>query len=189
MTDLTDLGVKAIRDGVAAGTFSAVEVAEAFNAAVAAAALVVAGVGLAIYKYWQPLKAYFSGFFSALSDGLAPIGQAFSAAFEPARPVIAAISSTIGSLVKGFFALIEPISASSEMTRAWGDAGKTAGKIVATAIGWALTPLRAMISLLVQAGAKIEEIKAKAAGGIINWFTGGDAPAVPKGGRSRCARK
>ncbi len=38
MTDLTDLGVKAIRDGVAAGTFSAVEVAEAFNAAVAAAA-------------------------------------------------------------------------------------------------------------------------------------------------------
>ena len=37
MTRLTDLGVAAIRDGVAAGTFSAVEVAEAFNANVAAA--------------------------------------------------------------------------------------------------------------------------------------------------------
>ena len=37
MTDLTDLGVKAIRDGVAAGDFSAREVAEAFNANVAAA--------------------------------------------------------------------------------------------------------------------------------------------------------
>ncbi|EJL20842.1 Asp-tRNA(Asn)/Glu-tRNA(Gln) amidotransferase subunit GatA [Novosphingobium sp. AP12] len=37
MTELTDLGVAAIRDGVAAGTFSAVEVAEAFNANVAAA--------------------------------------------------------------------------------------------------------------------------------------------------------
>jgi len=37
MTDLTDLGVKAIREGVAAGEFSAVEVAEAFNANVAAA--------------------------------------------------------------------------------------------------------------------------------------------------------
>ena len=37
MSDLTDLGVKAIRDGVAAGTFSALEVAEAFNANVAAA--------------------------------------------------------------------------------------------------------------------------------------------------------
>ncbi|MEQ8412689.1 MAG: Asp-tRNA(Asn)/Glu-tRNA(Gln) amidotransferase subunit GatA [Erythrobacter sp.] len=38
MTDLTRLGVKAIRDGVRAGDFSAREVAEAFNAAVADAA-------------------------------------------------------------------------------------------------------------------------------------------------------
>jgi aspartyl-tRNA(Asn)/glutamyl-tRNA(Gln) amidotransferase subunit A len=38
MTNITDLGVKALRDGVAAGEFSAVEVAEAFNAAVADAA-------------------------------------------------------------------------------------------------------------------------------------------------------
>jgi len=38
MTDLTDLGVAAIRDGVAKGDFTAVEVAEAFNANVAAAA-------------------------------------------------------------------------------------------------------------------------------------------------------
>ena len=37
MSNLTDLGVAEIRDGVAAGTFSAVEVAEAFNANVAAA--------------------------------------------------------------------------------------------------------------------------------------------------------
>ena len=37
MTDLTDLGVKAIRDGVAGGEFTAREAAEAFNANVAAA--------------------------------------------------------------------------------------------------------------------------------------------------------
>ena len=37
MTDLTQLGVKAIREGVAAGDFTAVEVAEAFNANVAGA--------------------------------------------------------------------------------------------------------------------------------------------------------
>ena len=37
MTDLTELGVAAIRDGVAAGDFTAVEVAGAFNANVAAA--------------------------------------------------------------------------------------------------------------------------------------------------------
>jgi aspartyl-tRNA(Asn)/glutamyl-tRNA(Gln) amidotransferase subunit A len=37
MTDLTELGVAAIRDGVAKGDFKAIEVAEAFNANVAAA--------------------------------------------------------------------------------------------------------------------------------------------------------
>ncbi len=37
MTELTDLGVAAIRDGVRSGTFTAVEVAEAFNARVAKA--------------------------------------------------------------------------------------------------------------------------------------------------------
>ena len=37
MTDLTDLTVAAIRAGVAAGQFKAAEVAEAFNANVAAA--------------------------------------------------------------------------------------------------------------------------------------------------------
>ena len=37
MTDLTQLGIKAIRDGVAAGDFTAREVAEGFNANVAAA--------------------------------------------------------------------------------------------------------------------------------------------------------
>lgn len=37
MTELTHLGIKAIRDGVAAGQFTAREVAEAFNAAVAEA--------------------------------------------------------------------------------------------------------------------------------------------------------
>ncbi|OWK32815.1 Asp-tRNA(Asn)/Glu-tRNA(Gln) amidotransferase subunit GatA [Sphingomonas mucosissima] len=37
MTDLTDLGIREIRDGVREGTFSAREVAEAFNAAVSSA--------------------------------------------------------------------------------------------------------------------------------------------------------
>jgi aspartyl-tRNA(Asn)/glutamyl-tRNA(Gln) amidotransferase subunit A len=39
VSDLTDLGVAAIRDGVAAATFSALEVAQAFNANVAAAGM------------------------------------------------------------------------------------------------------------------------------------------------------
>ena len=58
MTDLTNLGVAAIRDGVAAGEFTAREVATSFNANVAAAqaalnAFIVATPDKAYIQYNQ----------------------------------------------------------------------------------------------------------------------------------------
>ncbi|HCI1954303.1 TPA: hypothetical protein NOE94_007014, partial [Pseudomonas aeruginosa] len=41
----------------------------------------IAVAGLLIYKYWEPIKAWTSGFFEGLIEGLGPIGEAFSAAF------------------------------------------------------------------------------------------------------------
>ncbi|MFM6930882.1 MAG: Asp-tRNA(Asn)/Glu-tRNA(Gln) amidotransferase subunit GatA [Novosphingobium sp.] len=57
MTDLTDLGVAAIRDGVAKGDFSAVEVAEAFNANVAAASALNAFIVTTPEKAVEAAKA------------------------------------------------------------------------------------------------------------------------------------
>ena len=57
LTDLTDLGVAAIRDGVAAGTFSALEVAEAFNANVAAASALNAFIVATPEKAIEAAKA------------------------------------------------------------------------------------------------------------------------------------
>jgi len=57
MTQLTDLGVAAIRDGVAAGTFTAVEVAEAFNANVAAASMLNAFIIATPEKAIEAAKA------------------------------------------------------------------------------------------------------------------------------------
>ena len=57
MTNLTELGVKAIRDGVAAGDFSAREVAEAFNANVAAAAALNAFIAAETGKVASTLPA------------------------------------------------------------------------------------------------------------------------------------
>ncbi|TCP37225.1 Asp-tRNA(Asn)/Glu-tRNA(Gln) amidotransferase subunit GatA [Sphingomonas sp. BK235] len=71
MTDLTDLGIRDIRDGVRAGTFSAREVAEAFAAAVAAA---------------KPLNAFLvetPGHALAAADA----ADAARAAGEPPRPL------------------------------------------------------------------------------------------------------
>ncbi len=57
MSDLTELGVAAIRDGVAAGTFSALEVAEAFNANVAAASALNAFIVATPEKAIEAAKA------------------------------------------------------------------------------------------------------------------------------------
>ncbi len=57
MADLTDLGVAAIRDGVAAGTFSALEIAEAFNANVAAASALNAFIIATPEKALEAAKA------------------------------------------------------------------------------------------------------------------------------------
>ncbi|MFM5949387.1 MAG: amidase family protein, partial [Novosphingobium sp.] len=57
MTDLTSLGVAAIRDGVAAGEFTAVEVAEAFNANVAAASALNAFIVATPDKALEAAKA------------------------------------------------------------------------------------------------------------------------------------
>jgi aspartyl-tRNA(Asn)/glutamyl-tRNA(Gln) amidotransferase subunit A len=57
MTDLTDLGVAAIRDGVAAGAFAALEVAQAFNANVAAASALNAFIVATPEKALEAAKA------------------------------------------------------------------------------------------------------------------------------------
>jgi aspartyl-tRNA(Asn)/glutamyl-tRNA(Gln) amidotransferase subunit A len=57
MTDLTELGVAAIRDGVASGEFTAVEVAEAFNANVAAAGALNAFIVATPEKALEAAKA------------------------------------------------------------------------------------------------------------------------------------
>ncbi len=57
MTQLTELGVAAIRDGVAAGSFTAVEVAEAFNVNVAAASALNAFIVATPEKAIEAAKA------------------------------------------------------------------------------------------------------------------------------------
>ncbi len=61
MTDLTNLGVAAIRDGVAQGDFSAVELAEAFNANVAAASVLNAFIVATPEKALEAARAVDAG--------------------------------------------------------------------------------------------------------------------------------
>lgn len=161
--------------------------------AVAGIALLAVGGAALIYRYWQPIKAFFTGLFSGLMAGVAPIAAAFRAAFQPIIDIVGPVVVPLFNKVVGAIrAFLVPISAADARTKSWGEAGVKAGKFIATAIDWALTPLRTMISLLVQAAVKIEQLKAKAAGGF-NWLTGGmfgggdKTPAAPAKGKPAVA--
>ncbi|WP_270821267.1 phage tail tape measure protein [Aeromonas sp. QDB14] len=86
--------------------------------------LLVTAIGLAaltIYRYWQPIKAFFSGFFQGLKEGLGPVAAVFAPAFEamanalsPLKPIWDGISSALGSAWEWMTNLLTPIKTTQQ---------------------------------------------------------------------------
>ncbi|ECC1893831.1 phage tail tape measure protein [Salmonella enterica] len=88
------------------------------------AAFVAAGV--LIWRYWEPIKAFFTGFFSGVWEALTPLRDAFSAL----SPVFDSIGNGIKSVRDWFTRLLEPATTSKETLDKCTSAGKTFGKVV-----------------------------------------------------------
>lgn len=137
---------------VAMGALGAAIAATPIGWVVAGIAAIAAG-GALVYKYWEPLKAFFSGFFDGLLSGLAPIGQSIATAFAPVvdflAPIVVPVLDTIGGWVKSavswFGDLLTPIDAASQTTAAFGEAGKACGQVVADAFTFMLTPITSVL--------------------------------------------
>lgn len=134
----------------------------------------VAAAGALIYKYWEPLKAFFAGFLSGLATGFAPLSALIQSAFAP-----------IAQVGRWFMELLTPISATSEMTKSWGEAGKIAGEAVATTIRLIIFPLQTALDLISQGVNKFREWKNAASGAVggaaqsvSDWWNGGSKPGV-----------
>jgi|GEM_PF-151056 len=85
--------------------------------------LLVTAIGLgalAVYKYWQPVKAFFVGFWQGLQEGLAPVAEALGPAFTalgsalmPLKPIWDGIASVLGTVWKWVTDLLTPINATA----------------------------------------------------------------------------
>ena len=102
----------------------------------------VAGAGLLIYKYWEPIKAWVGGFWSGLLDGLRPLGQAISTAFAPLQPLFSSLAGLLGPVVQWFRDLLTPVQMSGEALGDVGTAGAAFGRVVGTALSALMAPLR-----------------------------------------------
>ncbi len=120
----------------------------------AGVALVAAGV--AIYKYWEPLKAFFSEFGTAFMAGMAPVAEGFRAAFAPVwevigpvvMPVLRAVGDWVKSAVSWFGQLFTPIDQASKTTTAFGEAGKLCGTVIADAFTIMLKPITLVLEAI-----------------------------------------
>ncbi|HCM1923110.1 TPA: phage tail tape measure protein [Salmonella enterica subsp. salamae serovar 16:m,t:e,n,x] len=119
---------------------------------VALIALVIAAVVVTVIKFWNPIKAFFSGFVSGfmqaaqkstvLQSVIAALGPVFSAVCS----VVSWLWNGIKSLCGWFSELLTPIQYTEAELATFSSAGSSAGNIVAAAFDIILYPINLIIS-------------------------------------------
>ncbi|MDC9582724.1 phage tail tape measure protein [Xenorhabdus sp. PR6a] len=95
---------------------------------------VIVAAAVLIWKYWEPIKAWFAGFFSGLMEAIAPVRDTLAEAFAPFAPIFDAIGNAIKKVWEWFKSLFEPVNTSAESLKAATEAGQTFGRLVGKAI-------------------------------------------------------
>ena len=122
----------------------------------------IAAAALLIYKFWNPIKAFFGGFWDGLKSGLAPVLEKF----QPLGTAFSVVVGWIEKAVKWFTDLLSPVQSTKEDLDAAASAGKKFGEWIAAGIDFALKPLQLLMDGIkwvidnmpgIQAGAKIVE--------------------------------
>lgn len=98
---------------------------------VVAGIVAVAAVGLLVYKYWKPLKAFFGGFAEGLKTSLKPALDEIKTAMAPLKPVFDNIGQGLRAFGGWVMSIIQPVNTAGKKSRSWGVAvGQAAGAII-----------------------------------------------------------
>ncbi|WP_200783848.1 phage tail tape measure protein [Klebsiella variicola] len=98
--------------------------------------------GLLIWRYWEPIKAFFSGFFTGVWQALTPVRAAFSALV----PVFSALGNGIKAIWEWFKNLLTPMQTSKDTLDKCASAGETFGRVMGTALSVLLWPLQQLMN-------------------------------------------
>ncbi len=97
----------------------------------------IAIAALLIYKYWEPIKAFFIGVWEGFTTAMAPVKAAFEPIiklFEPLAPIFNAIGDAIGSVINWFSNLFELVKLTSKKFESTKSAGVAFGEAIGKAI-------------------------------------------------------
>lgn len=104
----------------------------------------LAGAAVLIWKYWDPIRAFFAGVFSGIMERLTPLRETF----ERFGPVFDAIGSGISQVFNWFKSLLSPMESSKETLDKCTSAGEVFGRVLGGAIELVLTPTKALMDSL-----------------------------------------
>lgn len=130
---------------IAAGSSAISLIGSGFSLLLSPVGLFVAAIvaaGVLIYQYWEPIKAFFSGFWDGFTSALAPIGQAFNATFAPFAPIFDGISNAVSKVWNWFKELLSPVQLSTEELKSCTEAGQVFGEVVGKAISALFFPIQ-----------------------------------------------
>ncbi|EFE8766785.1 phage tail tape measure protein [Escherichia coli] len=104
----------------------------------------LAGAAVLIWKYWDPIRAFFAGVFSGIMERLTPLRETF----ERFGPVFDAIGSGISQVFNWFKSLLSPMESSKETLDKCTSAGETFGNVLGGALQLVLTPAKMLLDTL-----------------------------------------
>ncbi|HBQ0287885.1 TPA: phage tail tape measure protein [Klebsiella pneumoniae] len=100
--------------------------------------------GLLIWRYWEPIKAFFTGLFTGVMQALLPLRDSF-AAFSP---ILESVGDGVKSVWQWFTNLLSPIQASKDTLDKCASAGSTFGNVLGGALQVVLIPAKALLDTL-----------------------------------------
>ncbi|EEW0047564.1 phage tail tape measure protein [Escherichia coli] len=104
----------------------------------------LAGAAVLIWKYWDPIRAFFAGVFSGIMERLTPLRETF----ERFGPVFDAIGSGISQVFNWFKSLLSPMESSKETLDKCTSAGEIFGNVLGGALQLVLTSAKMLLDTL-----------------------------------------
>ncbi|EIH4523471.1 phage tail tape measure protein [Escherichia coli] len=104
----------------------------------------LAGAAVLIWKYWDPIRAFFAGVFSGIMERLTPLRETF----ERFGPVFDAIGSGISQVFNWFKSLLSPMESSKETLDKCTSAGEIFGNVLGGALQLVLTTAKMLLDTL-----------------------------------------
>ncbi|MFK8780731.1 phage tail tape measure protein [Escherichia coli] len=104
----------------------------------------LAGAAVLIWKYWDPIRAFFAGVFSGIMEMLTPLRETF----ERFGPVFDAIGIGISQVFNWFKSLLSPMESSKETLDKCTSAGEIFGNVLGGALQLVLTPAKMLLDTL-----------------------------------------